>query len=583
MRRHFEAFYIAVIFLIIHFKPVFTDIIVGSFLKGQEFMKNKLYLITILYLLFPVSGSLYCVGEKTLRLDSDLIWGMIDYRTDIIRQELVRPSPVLMLSSTGITNGNTVKPSSDMILSFDEGDPAFIRDSVGHYRAIVSPLLTAVDHRYARAGSGAVLFTGSTGRRSATADGPLVLVAQNGSALFAAGNRIYDFSIEFWLQPINMENGEQVLLWNSIRPSGNNAASFNTQQILCSSVRNHLEWSFLNFFTSPDGARNIEINISGVSPVVPKIWSHHLIRFDSTTGLIEYLVNGKTEAIVYANSTGREGGEVFTPLTGQGGSFVLGGNFSGLMDEFMIRGDLFPAPRLQKYPPQGGRIQTIAIDLGEGINDVIKIDASGGKTSTINARINNEFRQNGRFRFSDSSEIHFFIRASDNPYRWDNPWQPITPGADIAGTAQGRYVQLMIDFYPSADGEASPYLEELHIQYMPDEPPLPPALLTAVALDGAVRLQWRNSPDKNAQGYLGYYGTSSDDYFGEDASLGISPIDVGKINSIIIDGLTNGVLYYFRVSAYSRRNPVNAVSNYAPPFHTGEFSREVRARPLQDR
>jgi hypothetical protein len=546
-------------------------------------MKNKLYLIAILYLLFPVSGSLYSFGEKTFRLDGDLIWKMADTHTNIIRQELVRPNPVIMLSSTGITNGNTVKPSLDMTLSFDEGNPAFFRDSVGHYRIIASPLLTSVDHRYARAGSGAILFPGSTGNRNAAADGPLVLEAQGNAALFAPGNRIYDFSIEFWIHPLNMENGEQILLWNAVHPSRNNPANYNPQQILCTSVKNRLQWSFFNFFSSPDSAKNIDIQFSGVSAVVPKTWSHHLVRFDSATGLVEYLVNGKTESIVYANSTGREGGEVYTPLIGQGGSFVLGRNFSGLMDEFLIHGDLFPAPKLQKYPQQGGRIQTVAIDLGEGNNDVLKIEASGGKTSTINARIKNEFKQNGRFRFSDASELHFFIRASDNPYRWDAPWLPIIPGADIAGIAQGRYVQLMVDFYPSADGEASPYLEELRITYQPDDPPLPPAQLTAVASDGAVRLQWRNSPDKNAQGYLVYYGTTSDDYFGEDASLGISPIDVGKINSINIDGLRNGVLYYFRVAAYSHRNTTDTGISYAPPYHTGEFAREVRARTLHER
>jgi hypothetical protein len=583
MGCHFEAIDITVILLSIHFRPFFTDKVIGIFLKGQEFMKNKLYLIAVLYLFFPVSGSLHGIGEKTIRLDSDLIWKMVDFRTDVIRQELVRPNPVLMLSSTGITNGNTVKPASDMKLSFDEGKPAFFRDSVNHYRVIASPTLTVVDHRYARAGAGAVLFSGSTGNRSATADGPLVLEAQNGTALFGAGNRIYDFSIEFWLHPLNMENGEQVLLWNSVRPSGSNATIFNPQQILCTSAKNRLQWSFYNFFSSPDGAKSISINISGASAIVPKIWSHHLIHFDSATGLVEYMVNGKTEAIVYANSTGREGGEVFTPLIGQGGSFVLGGNFSGMMDEFMIHGDLFPTPKLQKYPMQGGRIQTVAIDLGEGINDVLKLDVLGGRTSTINARITNEFKQNGRFRFSDDSEIHFFIRASDNPYRWDSPWRPIIPGADIAGTAQGRYVQLMMDFYPSANGEASPYLEELRITYQPDEPPLPPGQLTAVAMDSAVRLQWRNSPDKNAQGYLVYYGTTSDDYFGEDATLGVSPIDVGKINSINIEGLKNGVLYYFRVAAYSHRNTADSGTSYVPTFHTGEFSREVRARPLQER
>ncbi|MCL2127654.1 MAG: fibronectin type III domain-containing protein, partial [Treponema sp.] len=348
------------------------------------------------------------------------------------------------------------------------------------------------------------------------------------------------------------------------------------QRIQCVSARNRLQWSFLNLFTSPDGLKSMEITVPGVSAVVPKTWSHHLIRFDSGTGMIEYLMNGKSESIEYATSTGHEGGEVYTPVTGEGSVFVLGGGFLGLMDEFKIHGSYVSSPAVRKYSLKGGRIETRAIDLGEGINDVIRLDAFGGRTSVFDKGINSEYRNNGRFLFPDDSEMQFFMRASDNPYRWESFWEPVIPGAELAGSVQGRYVQLAVDFYPAAGGEASPYLEELRITYFPDEPPLPPAQLTAVAMDGAVQLQWKSSPNFNTMGYLVYYGTSADDYFGEDAALGISPIDVGRRNSVHIDGLKNGVLYYFRVAAYSSRS--RGVSG---SFHAGEFSREVRARPLQ--
>jgi hypothetical protein len=77
-------------------------------------------------------------------------------------------------------------------------------------------------------------------------------------------------------------------------------------------------------------------------------------------------------------------------------------------------------------------------------------------------------------------------------------------------------------------------------------------------------------------GYLVYYGTEKDQYFCTDALPGASPIDAGMKNSLFIDGLKNGVLYYFRVSAYDRRNPGDSQA-----FHAGEFSREVSARPLK--
>ena len=533
---------------------------------------KKFAIITIVYLAIAVSGSLYGIGEKTIRLGGDSIWKMADYKTGITEMKQLRSQPVLVLSSAQ-NSGSGLSP--DLALSFDEGKPSLFRDSAGNYRVSVSPSLGVVDNHYARIGSGAALFPDElpTDARPEKAKiyAPLTVEVQTNSALFAPKNRIFDFSIEFWLHPLNMENGEQILQWSSALPiSGANYAS---QRILCVASKNRLQWTFSNFYISPDGLGSIDINLAGVTPVVPKTWSHHRIYFDSAAGMLEYLVNGKTEAIEYATSTGHESGEVYTPVAGEGGCFILGNSYSGLIDEFKIYGSHTPQSSgvqhtVRKYSPDGGRIETRAIDLGEGSNGIVKVEASGGRTSVVDTKINNEYRNNGIFRFSDDSEMQFFIRGSDNPYRWTGTWQPITPGAELTKTVYGRYVQLAVDFYPSANGESSPYLEELLITYQPDEAPLPPAQLTAVASDGMIQLRWKNSPDPNARGYLVYYGSSADDYFGEDASLGKSPIDVGKLTAVNINGLKNGTLYYFRVAAYSS------------PSHVGEFSREVRARPL---
>jgi hypothetical protein len=553
----------------IDFEVVSADII-------YKLMKSKAYLIAVLYLVLGVSGSLYGIGEKTIRLTADSIWKMADYKAGLAEMGLVRPAPVLVLSSSGLSSVSSL----DMALTFDEGLPSLFRDFAGHYRVSVSPLLVATDDYQARMGFGAALFpdisTVDARPEKASANIPLMMKAQNRAALFAPNNHIYDFSIEFWLHPLNMENGEQILQWVSASPV-RNAKANDSQRILCVSAKNRLQWSFSGFFTSPDDAKSIEINLTGHSPVVPKTWSHHQIQFDSITGMVEYLVNGKTETIQYATSTGREGGEVYTPVAGNDGSFVLGGGFSGMMDEFRIYGANAPSPSVRKYPLRGGRLETHALDLGEGSNGVLKVEAFGGKVSVVNEKINNEYRQNGRFRFSDDTEMQFFVRCSNNPYQWNNSWQPVIPGMDITGNIQGRYVQLAVDFYPSSNGEVSPYLEELCLTYLPDEAPLPPAQLTAIAGNGGVQLRWKNSPDQNTQGYLVYYGTSSDDYFGEDAAMGSSPIDVGKQNNIFIEGLKNGTLYYFRVAAYSQKSG----GPFSASFHAGEFSREVRARPLQ--
>jgi hypothetical protein len=170
--------------------------------------------------------------------------------------------------------------------------------------------------------------------------------------------------------------------------------------------------------------------------------------------------------------------------------------------------------------------------------------------------------------------IQFFIRAADSPYQWtedESEWLPFEPGTDFAGTVRGRYVQLAAAFYPSGDGEAAPYLDEIRIVYRRDDPPRPPSMVAALARDGAVDLSWRASPDADLSGYLVYFGAASGEYFGESALLGASPVNAGKRTSLRINGLENGTLYYFTVAGYDRNNPVNA----------GEFSREVSARPLR--
>jgi hypothetical protein len=419
----------------------------------------------------------------------------------------------------------------------------------------------------ARGGQGAVLF-GNSGN-------PVTVTPQSRNALFASGNRIGDFTIEFWLYPLNLENGERIFSWvSSVSPNGNT----NTQRIQCVTSRNRLLWSFTNFFASTTGTSYINLEFSGNTPIIPRTWSHHLIRFDAKNGMVEYLVNGNSEAITYATSSRRENSEVFTPIAGTGGAFLLGESFTGLMDELKIHSVFANRSTVQKYPSTGGRMETRAIDLGEITSRVVKINVTGGRignrlNTNQNNSVINEFRENGNFRFSDETQMQFFIRTSDNPWLFNTqPWVSFIPGAEISGI-QGRYAQIAVDFYPSANGEVSPYLEQIHIVYIPGEPPLPPRNVTAVAVDSGVQLRWRNSPSASTSGYLVYYSSVRGELFGVDATMGPSPIDVGMTNNVVIEGLRNGTLYYFRVASYEHVNGSDRLI-------IGEFSAEITARPL---
>ena len=531
--------------------------------------------IQIVYIFILISGSAaaFAVGERTITLGGDASWRSAEIKTGVTEARSIRPNPVLMLSSASSAAGYSAaagvwgslsgynESAVDLSVSFDERESRLFTDSAGKYRVSASPFIESVSGVYARAGTGAALLGA----------GQISIAPNSYNALFSPGNRIRDFTIEFWLYPSNMESGETIVSWTAYN-AAQNSATGSIQRINCYTSRNRLTWSFVNFFVSSGGGAYKNIEFSGNTPIVPKTWSHHLVRFDAATGMIEYLVDGISEAILYATPTNREHSEVYTPVAGSNGIFLLGERFYGIMDEFKIHSAFAGRSSIQKYPSSGGRMETGAIDLGINSGGVIRIDVTGGRTGFTGSAVHNEYRENGRFRFSDNCEINFFIRANDNPWLLHNSrWVSFTPGAGISGI-YGRYVQIAADFYPSSDGEASPYLDVLNIVYMNSEPPMPPRSLTAAASDGAVSLRWRHSPSGSIAGYLVYYSAVRGELFGTGAEAGPSPIDVGITDNFNISGLVNGTLYYFTVAAYDRRT--------GETNRVGEFSAEATARPL---
>jgi len=529
-------------------------------------MKKVQVFIGTVYIFLFVYGSVFAVGEKTISLGGDASWSSAQSRTGITEVKQLRPNPVLILSSAP---PHSEISTFDLYVSFDENETGLFKDSAGNYRLTVPSDIGTASRSSARAGMGAAVF-GRSSMKSST--GALVIQPDKRNALFAPGSKPRDFTIEFWMYPLNMENGEQVLSWlAAVSVNGKTAV----QRIDCSISKNKLHWTFNNFFMSVNNSGFLNMDFTGTSHIVPKTWSHHLVRFDAHTGLLEYLVDGGSEAIVYATSSGRESSEVFTPNIGSGGSFSLGERYSGLIDELKIHKEYRELKTIQKYASSGGRVETRPIDLGDVSSGVTKVNVSGGRTGISNNSITNDYSENGRFRFADDSQMNFFIRASENPYQLNNcKWVSFTPGADINGIS-GRYVQIAVDFYPSFDGESSPYLDEINIVFKPGVPPLPPRNLAAVASDGGVTLFWRHSPNANLEdpghtGYLVYYSAVRGELFGEGAAFGASPVDVGINNKVYIDGLSNGTLYYFKVAAYDLRSGYNI----------GVFSAEVTARPL---
>jgi hypothetical protein len=517
----------------------------------------------------------FAEGEKTITLGAGEGWQQIARLDGVAVQTGLRPMPVLMpvtareilavaeAEMAGNVSGAGIAPASlDLALHFDEMDPRRYRDAARHYSVNTSAGVYSAPLRWAYSGSGAAVF-------DKNGDAFVTVKSASPNALLSDNNRIGSFTIEFFMFPRVVESNTEIFLWNAAVMAGKN------QFIRASVVRSRVSLVFDGFFRSADNTRTIALRLSSKKALVPEKYSHHLIRFDRNTGLIEYLVDGVLEDVRYTTEDNREHGgsnEVYEPYTGKSGELIIGKGFNGIIDEFNLYSRFIETVDTARYSAKPGWIESEPIDLGIPGAAVLRLLATGGYAAGVNpsSRYVGAFGvQNGSASantaaeiFPDSSAIQFFIRAQETPYGWEhNEWKAVLPGDAL--DVQGRYVQLSSAFYPSADRSGVPYLSSLSLVYKTVEPPAPPAQVNATAGDGFVDLSWKKNFQPEVGGYLVYMGTKSGEYWDQ------TPIDAGNVASLRIEGLKNGILYYFAVSAYTGIGQV-----------AGVFSKEIRARPL---
>ncbi len=398
-------------------------------------------------------------------------------------------------------------------------------------------------------GSGSAAFTGS----SSGVD----LIAPSGS-LFSPGAVWGDFTIEMWLYPATLANGETILAWEGSLKQGDTRIA---QSLRASLVDRKLAWDFAELFTLPDGKR-LRVRLAGTRQLLPRVWHHHMLRFDARTGMLEYLLDGVPEAIAWLTSSGGEAGDVAVAKIGREHSspVSLGAGFTGFLDELRVSRSFVEDPTLRRFLGRTGSAVSSILDLGFTATRILRIEATASEPG--------------------DSAVQFSYQVSDlwngpRLLKGDTDWVPFRPSSDLPETVRGRYVQLMVELFPDGTRTQSPRVSSIRVVYEPNIPPVPPGGLVASAGNGKVSLSWRKSTEPGVKGYLVYFGEAPSTYLGATSALGAgasapgSPIDAGQSTRIEIGGLANGTLYYFAVAAYDS----------SEPRQQSAFSAEVSARP----
>lgn len=426
---------------------------------------------------------------------------------------------------------------TDLLLHFNDSD---INDTTGNYRISKNNIL--ISDSFVKAGSGSAVFRGER-------PGFQLSAAKTGSML-TPGRVWNDFTIEFWLYPASMKNGETVFLFKGSRLVRDKIIP---QRIECKFDNNRLIWNFENIFL-PESQEEFTVSITGESKLVPRNWHHHQLRFDSASGLLEYLLDGVPEGITHTNYDNYESGQAYLPYIGtaERGSLLIGIDLTAFIDEFRISTVLRDVPDLTMFSTSHGEITTRFLDLGYSNSEITRIDAD--------------------YESRSNSEIQFYYRTADDfsqILNQESPWVQFMPGTEFSPPAAARMVQIKCLIFPDGTGTYSPRLENIQINYVPDLPPLPPERVIAESGNGQVIVRWTPVAEEDVAGYFIYFGDRPGQYLGKTSGGLSSPLNAGNVNEITIDGLENGKLYYFSVCAYDS----------ASVPHVSAFSTEASARP----
>ncbi len=446
----------------------------------------------------------------------------------------------------------TPSETTDLLLTFDGPTP----DPLGGFYDLVD-WSGEITERHSARGTGALLLgRGQNG---------VVLKASSDAAtpgpLFGRNAVWGDVSIEFWLYPATIADGEVVLSWEGSRivPGGTSP-----QSVYVDIAGQRLRWSFQDLFleAGPDGEllpRTVEV--TGIRRLIPATWQHHLFRYDADSGLIEYLIDGVPEAVHYATATTREGPEVYTAVTGGGGRELLrvAPSYQGVIDDLRLSREFVTLPvaelpGIRRYGGRPGVAELVDIPLGPRGARLLDIDVG--------------------YRGPDDGEVWAYYRLHDFSGSRSGEWIPLSDGIVETMDAVGRYLDIRLELYPDVAADQSPRVTDVRIEVDPDEAPLPPQRVSAQALPGGARLSWSDTHEADVAGYLLYYGPRPGFYFGRGAEFaGVpvdSPIDVGLTNEVTILGLEPGQMYFFAVAAYDRTGITRP----------GVLSSEESARPL---
>ena len=361
----------------------------------------------------------------------------------------------------------------------------------------------------------------SGGKAVLLPNGKSFIKMDNRGYAYSKENSINSFTIEFYLNPYQIRMNSKVLSKISIY---NNGDSSEYSGIRASIIDGKLIWQFDNLFMYNGKYSNI--TLSAGESLKPNEWRHHSVSFDAKTGKLAKYIDGLEEEVLYLTSSGDINGSpymlninniIYDPL-------YLGQGFIGGIDAFSFTPTFKKNFNLYRY-----------LKNGEIISEVIDFTNNNIFIDSINYKAN----------ISNGTYMDIYYRISDNYFLPEDDfieWKLLN-GNNIINE-RGRYIQIRAEFESDTERSLSPILSDMEIVYHKGKAPQKPINLTATSVNNSVILKWGETHE-NITSYKIYYGTKSGIYNNADNI----PIIVENQTEYVINGLRNGEIYYFTITA----------------------------------
>ncbi len=389
------------------------------------------------------------------------------------------------------------------------------------------------------------------------------------------------FTIEFWLRPATLSDGQ--IVFQRYGPVIENGVATKYSGIICRVKNRRLNWEFHHFFhylnQRKQGEQQSSIQITSRQRLLMNRWRHHAITFDRNSGKLTYYIDGKEDHSIFVTESGQAEDTVLTPrfYPQERSMLVIGQKYFGFIDEFMISkisktskqkilryGDQFRGNgyfNTEKYTSRGGMVVSTIYDLNQTGSYLkkVKINSEQYRGTYINL----EYRMSNHFFTHDKPEAFL-------------PWKSLdvrSPYKSNFKNYKGRYFQWRAVLHSSGNGKYTPTLKDIQFEFSIDKNPFAPRRLIAYSQNSKVFLKWASTFERDVVKYKIYYGVESGNYLEGKKPIVINVNQLSdKYHPVFtINHLIVNRVYYFVITAVDRNG------------HESEASNEVYVRVRKER